>query len=232
MVAELVKKLGFYMGVAESRNPDRLKKNDNKLLNGKDFKRIPQKRHRILLRQCEKKMLHSKKIDYASYVGWGFKNPTTHLYLKSLKEYFDSLKYILVIRNGLDMAYSNNRRQLYYWGSRFHIDIPENRKYLPVAQLDYWIKANRRAIHEGKKLLGNRFLVIHYDRLCVNPKKEIKRLAHFLGLDLEKMNIDSLADIIRKPESFERYKKQDLSIFNKKHFRAVRRLGFVVNKTK
>ncbi|WP_380702145.1 sulfotransferase [Salinithrix halophila] len=228
VVAELLKQLGFYMGVDDGNKPNQLKSNDNQWLNGKRFIRTPLTRQQALLREFKRKMLHSHAVDYTRYIGWGFKNPFTHLYLKTLNRHFDSLKYILVIRNGLDMAFSENKRQLRLWGKRFNIEMPKDKKYLPIAQLNYWIKSNRRSIRLGNKLLGNRFFVLNYDQLCLNPKMEIQKLIRFLGLDVNEMDIHPLSRIVRKPESFERYKKHDLSIFNEKHFQAVRSFGFEV----
>ncbi|MFC4075843.1 sulfotransferase [Salinithrix halophila] len=225
VVAELLKQLGFYMG-SESVEKDNISLNRKKKL----FIRLPRSRHRHILKEFEKGMVHRYNVDYTPYIGWGFKAPWIHLYLKSMNKHFRSLKYIHVIRNGLDMAFSENKRQLHLWASRFNIEIPKDDKYLPVAQLNYWIKVNRRSIRLGNKLLGNRFFVLNYDQLCLNPKMEIQKLIRFLELDVNETDIDSLSRIVRKPESFERYKKHDLSIFNEEHVQDVRSFGFTIEK--
>ena len=49
-----------------------------------------------------------RNINLSCYTGWGWKEPNSHIYIKHLCDYFPNLKYIHVIRHGLDMAYSNN----------------------------------------------------------------------------------------------------------------------------
>src|SRR5262249_24496407 len=50
---------------------------------------------------------------------WGWKEPNTHVFLDRLQTAFPEMKYIHVMRNGLDMAYSENQNQLKLWGSVF-----------------------------------------------------------------------------------------------------------------
>ena len=47
---------------------------------------------------------------------WGWKEPNTHVILERMLNSFPQLKYIHVMRNGLDMAYSSNQQQLLLWG--------------------------------------------------------------------------------------------------------------------
>jgi hypothetical protein len=44
--------------------------------------------------------------------GWGWKEPNSHIILDCLASRLENMKYIHVIRNGLDMAYSSNQNQL------------------------------------------------------------------------------------------------------------------------
>ena len=55
---------------------------------------------------------------------WGWKEPNSHIYIEQLGKYFPNAKYIHVMRNGLDMAFSNNQAQLYNWSWLYGIDIP------------------------------------------------------------------------------------------------------------
>ena len=103
---------------------------------------------------------------------WGWKEPNSHIYLKSLATIFPDIKYIHVVRHGLDMAFSSNRQQLTNWGnSIFDLQL-EDYPNKSVAQLEYWILANKKAIADGRKHLGERFYLCNYDLLCQQPKKE------------------------------------------------------------
>ncbi len=174
-------------------------------------------------------MMRSQNPDPSKYTGWGWKEPNTHIYIPYLSKYFDSLKYIHVIRHGLDMAYSKNQTQLHSWGDFFGVKIPDSPALLPQASLRYWIKSNKRAIALGRELLNKRFLVLNFDELCLNPRQKIRLLIDFLGLDTKYVNIDELERLPQFPKSAERYKNYDLSIFDKSEIEAIRELGFVVD---
>lgn len=174
-------------------------------------------------------LICSKKTDTFRYIGWGWKEPNTHIYIEYLNKYFQNFKYIHLIRHGIDMAYSNNQSQLFNWGTMFGIAPHDATIPLPRRSLKYWNEANKRAITLGQKLLKERFLVINFDKLCMNPGREIKLLLDFLGLDVKCVNMDELERLPRFPESAGRYKNYDLSIFDKDEIEAVRELGFVVD---
>jgi len=174
-----------------------------------------------------KTMIRSK-INTLEYIGWGWKEPNTHIYLEYLAKYFDDLKYIHVIRNGLDMAFSRNQSQLFNWGEIFGISLNSSEP-LPKKSLQYWIKANKRAISFGHELLNKRFLIVNFDNLCLNPKGEIALLVDFLEIDIKSIKLHELEKLPKKPKSTGRYRDQDLSIFNKEEIEAVIDLGFDVD---
>ncbi|MEL6868038.1 MAG: hypothetical protein AAFP19_26680, partial [Bacteroidota bacterium] len=68
---------------------------------------------------------------------WGWKEPNSHIFLPYLIDYFKDLKYIYVVRHGLDMAFSKNQQQLVNWGPLFGIEPPHS----PLAQFNYWLAA-------------------------------------------------------------------------------------------
>ncbi|BCB06062.1 sulfotransferase family protein [Bacillus sp. KH172YL63] len=230
VVTEIVKQLGYFMG------DDTNFANDNILFAHyffkqewyKEFARIEEASFYQSLIEFEDAEMKSVADASESYIGWGWKNPPTHIYLDYLSHHFPHLKYILVIRNGLDMAYSANQNQLHHLGSFFSVSLPDDESLHPKASLEYWIKANERAIQIGRSLLGKRFYILRYEELCENPEKEITKLIKFLGTSHRKDSIAELASLISTPETIGRYKQQDLSIFSKKDLTAVRRLGFKV----
>jgi len=159
--------------------------------------------------------------------GWGWKAPTTHIFLEYLIDYFGEFKYIHVVRHGLDMAFASLLHQLYSWGDYFDVAQPDSDDVLPHALLDYWIKSNQRAIEVDQRRLGDRFMVLNFDRLCLSPRTEIPRLVTFLGLDPAQVDIEKLCALVKVPESMGRYKKH-LAIFSDEEIAAVKRLGFTV----
>lgn len=166
---------------------------------------------------------------FPKYNLWGWKEPNNHIYLKFLAKYFDNFKYIHIIRNGLDMAYSKNKQQLYNWGHLYGIEIPQKKELVNSAQLEYWIRANKKSINQGKKLLGNSFLIINFDDFCANPRVNILELIEFLNLEIEEKKVRELCKIPRIPSSTGRWKLRDPSIFTDKQIDEVRALGFDVD---
>ena len=50
---------------------------------------------------------------------WGWKEPNTHIVIDRLLRLVPDLKYVHVMRNGLDMCYGPNQNQQNLWGGRF-----------------------------------------------------------------------------------------------------------------
>jgi len=171
--------------------------------------------------------LRSKHIDLSGYIGWGWKEPNTHIFIKYLATYFKHIKYIHVIRHGLDMAYSSNQAQLFNWGRLFGV-VSDPSIPLPKALLQYWIRANRQAIDLGQQLLDKRFMLLNFDMFCLNPAYEIEHLLDFLEIDKDSVDVRSLIALPRAPKSSGRYKDHDISIFSEE-LKAVRDLGFEIS---
>jgi len=161
-------------------------------------------------------------------VGWGWKEPNTHLFLRHLAGQIPGLRYVHVMRHGLDMAFSANQGQLHNWGRLYGIEAKAPGLPLPKASLQYWIAANRRAIETGRACLGPRFLLLNFDQLCLNPSAESGRFLDFVGIGREAVDLAALASLPRIPQSMGRYRDQGLTIFDPAEIAAVEELGFSV----
>jgi Sulfotransferase family len=163
-----------------------------------------------------------------SYLGWGWKEPNTHLFLEALAAHFRDLHYVHVVRHGLDMAFSTNQTQLYLWGPLFGVSSPACEEEIPRAALRFWIAANTSAIIRARSLFGHRFRVIDFERLCADPRGEIDGLLAFLGVDRPRAARGRLYDLPRPPQSAGRYRRHSLATFSRQDLDAVRELGFAV----
>ncbi|MFC1601847.1 sulfotransferase, partial [Candidatus Sumerlaeota bacterium] len=74
---------------------------------------------------------------------WGWKEPNTHVVLHRLRQRLPAMRYIHVVRNGLDMAFSKNHNQLKTWGPHF-LNGPI--KVKPYYLLKYWCALHLRVI--------------------------------------------------------------------------------------
>jgi len=159
--------------------------------------------------------------------GWGWKEPNSHIYLEHLARRFPRMRYIHVMRHGLDMAYSANQAQLRNWGSLYGIEHDSGGS--PAARaLQFWIRSNQVAMRKAEQLLGARFLVVRFDDLCDRPRAEIRRLCDFVGVTVNEEELDRLAALPQPPASRGRYRDRDLANFDDASIAAVEALGFPV----
>ena len=159
--------------------------------------------------------------DSARAPRWGWKEPNTHILLPQLAARIQGLKYIHVIRNGLDMAFSANQRQLTNWGSYIlgpdHHDPDQS---LPQRSLTYWLAANRRATELGQTLFKDRFLLLNYDHLCQDPDLVLPQLFSFLGSETGRAEARNLI----APKTIGRHQDHDLSLFSPAAIKATQEL--------
>jgi hypothetical protein len=94
--------------------------------------------------------------------------------------------------------------------------------------LEYWLRALERVAADGPRLLGERFLLLDYDRLATRPAAELPGLLRFLGLDPAATPLERLGALAVASESIGRHRRHDLSIFGPELVEAVRSHGFPV----
>jgi hypothetical protein len=164
----------------------------------------------------------SPKPNMKDYNGWGWKEPNSHLFIKELSDYFSNMKYIHVIRNGFDIAYSNNQNQAKYWGAIFNIELLNS----PEDSFRYWFLANQRVISLGKMLLKNRFLVMKYEDICNFPIGATIELLEFLGLLISYKELKDISSIPKPSSTIGRYKNYDNSWINKRHIKMLNQMGY------
>ncbi len=154
---------------------------------------------------------------------WGWKEPNTHVFLPHLDRYFSGFRYIHIVRDGLDMAFSKNTWQARHWGHLYGLsrkpDVP-----LPLHQLQYWSAANRVALDYGRTHMQGRFLVVDYEDFCAQPVIHWARILRFLGLDDGR----ALPKDLVQPMTIGRSASHDLSIFPEPSLAEARALQAVV----
>ncbi|MFT5629401.1 MAG: hypothetical protein ACI82I_001393 [Gammaproteobacteria bacterium] len=173
-----------------------------------------------------KDILASPAPDMDLYSGMAWKEPNTHVFLPQFMQRFPQMKYIHVIRNGLDMALSGNRQQLTNWGRHYGIeagDAPDTR-----SQLNFWLAANLRAIKLGQEMKSGHFYLLNFDDLCLNFETEVRLLEDFLVRKLSEVDIDNFVQSIGS-SSIGRFRNAPPNTFSSSERKAVQALGFVVD---
>jgi hypothetical protein len=150
---------------------------------------------------------------------WGWKEPNTHIVLPRLRDALPGLRYVHVVRNGLDMAFSSNRNQLMFWGERVlgRTVRPESRDALA-----YWCEVHRRVKREAEAM-GSRFLWLDHDALCADPVRGFARLATFLELPAEQAL--ALAPLARPQPTAGRHRAHRLDGFAQDDLDYLREIG-------
>lgn len=159
---------------------------------------------------------------------WGWKEPNTQLFLDPLIDGIDGLRYIHVMRHGLDMAFSANVNQLRNFGGRFGLPLPLDPEQVPVVQLDYWIASTRSALDIAAARLPGRHLVSRFDDLCDDPDDELTRMLEFLNAEVSRERLDQMRAMVEVPSTKNRYHDEDLSRFRPDQLDAVEALGFAI----
>lgn len=157
---------------------------------------------------------------------WGWKEPNSHVFLEQIAAAFPDLRYIHLLRHGVDMALSANQQQLMRWGPRYGVALPSRPQDLPRASLRYWVEANRRAFEVGARLGPRRFLDLRFEDLCHRPQEAVPRIAAFLGLGLSDPELQRLSSIPSPPVSIGRHRHCDRGAFHAEDLAAVRELGY------
>lgn len=110
---------------------------------------------------------------------WGWKEPNTHVVIERMWRHLPELRYVHVVRNGIDMAYSRNQNQLALWGTD---PAAGQQPATPRRSLGWWCRVHRRM----QRLLAEnpeRMYWLDYNALCREPEAEVEQLFAFLGLD-------------------------------------------------
>jgi len=121
---------------------------------------------------------------------WGWKNPGSLYLLPLLDRALPGMRFIHVVRHGLDMALSDNRNPLRKYGDAVvgsgWRDLPP-----PLAAARLWARANARAADYGRAM-GRRYHRLRYEDLCDDPGRVFGELAAFLDLPAPAGDWDAL----------------------------------------
>jgi hypothetical protein len=134
---------------------------------------------------------------------WGWKEPRS-IYLIS---FFDSVmphfRFLHFIRDGRDMAFSENQQQLKKHGDAVLSDELARGKE-PVRSIALWSHVNTQAADFGERHMGERYLRVRFEDLCADPVKTVGCIYDFFGLPGD---VETPAAEVRPPDSLGRWQK-------------------------
>lgn len=137
-------------------------------------------------------------------IAWGWKNPRSMYLLPMIHAVFPGLRFIHLIRDGRDMALSDNQNQTRkHFAALMGQEPPADER---IASIMIWAKANGTAADWAARVLQDRVFTLRFEDLCAQPAKEARRLFDWAGLS---GNVDDAAQLIKPPSSIGRSRELD-----------------------
>lgn len=239
VVARIVRRGGLYIGAHRNESEDALllagflERWINSFLEGTARWRqpVPASLQEEMVRELEAVMhqhLAPLRLD-RGWRAWGWKAPRSLFLLPFWHEQFPWLKFLHVVRDGRDMAFSTNQNQLQKHGEQM-LKAEERDQPFPLRSLALWCQINTMVADYGEAHLGEHYLRLRFEDLCHHPQVEIKRLFRFFDLRGDVRRI--AREEVQPPESLGRWRQQDEEIVAALHrigSVSLRRLGYSVD---
>ncbi|GAB4181786.1 MAG: sulfotransferase [Thalassobaculales bacterium] len=112
---------------------------------------------------------------------WGWKNPRSMYVLPLIHAICPGLRFVHVLRDGRDMALSDNQNQR---NKHFAALFGREAEAADAAEsIRLWQRANRDVARWGERVLGERYVRVRLEDLCADPAGEVAALFDRLGLD-------------------------------------------------
>jgi hypothetical protein len=138
---------------------------------------------------------------------WGWKEPNSIYLLPFLDARVQGLRFVHLVRDGRDMAFSENQRQLTKHGRPYLAGIESTLRSPQERSAALWARINAAAHDHGERSMGGRYLPVRFEDLCAEPAVQIDRLLAFAGVrgDAERLAQEE----VRPPASLGRWRTQD-----------------------
>ena len=114
---------------------------------------------------------------------WGWKEPRSIFLVAFLARALPGLRFLQVVRDGRDLAFSKNQNQPRKHADAFLGAESPLEPGAPARSIELWNAANLRAADTAEAELGERYLWIRYEDLCAEPEPVIERVLAFLELE-------------------------------------------------
>lgn len=129
---------------------------------------------------------------------WGWKHPHSYLLLPFLQSQLPRMRFVHLVRDGLDMATSSNQRQVRRYGDLF---VTQAERHLDPAVLAacFWSRANIAAYEAGQRHLGDRYVCLRFEDLCEHPLESVTMLARRLQIPASASDLQRAAALPASP---------------------------------
>ena len=154
---------------------------------------------------------------------WGWKEPNAHIPLPFLMAALPNMKYIHVIRHGLDMAYSSNQTQLRVWGAQLL------GRAVDTGSADdsfaYWCAAHMRLL-QLCEVANQKILILPFEGLFTDADSTLNNLCSFLGRPNTLATARETLSTLDAPQTIGRYRELPRLNVSEVNRRLLDRLGY------
>ena len=112
---------------------------------------------------------------------WGWKEPRSIYLLPFFDAAMPTLRFVHFVRDGRDMAFSDNQNQLIKHGPSV-LEARTLKLRKPQQSIALWNLVNQRAADYGESVLRDRYLRVRFEDLCSDPAGTARRVYDFFGL--------------------------------------------------
>jgi hypothetical protein len=134
---------------------------------------------------------------------WGWKEPRSIYLLRFWNETMPGVRFLHFLRDGRDMAFSENQNQLTKHGEAVLGDELRKAK-TPTRSIALWSRVNSAAAEYGERELGPaRYLPVRFEDLCADPRATVAAILGFFGLEAD---VEAAAAAVRPPDTLGRWR--------------------------
>jgi hypothetical protein len=220
VVARIVGRAGMFIGSDLNRSEDAL-----------DFAAFADRWLAVVARGerppemlAELRALVARQRAEAGARAWGWKEPRSVYLLPLLAEELPGLRFLHVVRDGRDMAFSSNQVQL---GKHGEAVIGASDEPAELRSITLWSVVNLSAADFGERELGERYLRVRYEDLCTDAARVTADILRFFGLEGDAAHI--AAAEVRAPATLGRWREADPAVtaaLEERAAEALRRFGY------
>ena len=145
--------------------------------------------------------LFAHLADLAEPQPWGWKEPRSIFLLPFFHRHLPSLRFLHVVRDGRDMAFSRNQNQLRLHGLASGVTGSS-----AVDSITLWSRVNMQAADYGEERLGSRYLRVRFEDFCAQPVETASRVLAFFELEADPRSASSG---VRMQPTIGRWRRED-----------------------
>lgn len=112
---------------------------------------------------------------------WGWKEPRSIYLLPFFHRQLPRLKFLHVVRDGRDMAFSKNQNQLRKHGETL-LKFRERYRNPALRSIILWSRINTLAAEYGETVLREGYMRVRSEDLCYDPVPTVQRILDFFDL--------------------------------------------------